>query len=90
MKRNTLLSKMIVGGLFEEVKSEHRCKLIETIRHVNIRVGQCSRQREQKSKSVEWEKDVQGQQRGQCEWNRFIKGNVRKGWINTQNPDPMF
>lgn len=61
MKRNTLfLGKMIMGGLFEEVKSEHRCKLVERIRNVNIGEGQCSRQREHKSKSLEWEKDVQG------------------------------
>lgn len=44
MIRYALLGKMMTGGLFEEAKSEHRCKLIE---HVNIGEGQCSSQKKQ-------------------------------------------
>lgn len=43
-----------------------------------------------RAKVLSGKKMFKVQQRGQCEWSRFIKENVRKGWINTQKPDPVF
>lgn len=91
MKRNTiLLGKMIMGGLFEEVKSEHRCKLVERIRNVNFVKGSVPGRGNTRAKVLSGKKMFKEQRRGQCEWSRFIKGDIRKGWINTQKPDPMF
>lgn len=78
---SVLLDKIIMEVLFEEVSFEHRCELMKKNKTCKY-WGRAVFQEEGtiRAKVLRWKQDglSKEEQRGRCEWSRFIKGTLEK------------